>query len=632
MKKTIYITLTVLVSLILASCQKINQGLTRLPLDDVTPENYFQNASQCAIWMNRSYYNFVSSSESWQSSTDDCYLQSVLSSYQQGTRLSTSSYQWDWGDVRRINVYFQYHDNCTDVESRKRYDGEAYLFRAWAYFNKVRVLGDVPWYEEVIGSTDEDLLRKPRDPRGYVMLKIIDDLDRAIEYLPTERDCARMTRWSALLLKSRFCLFEGTWRRYHNDDEFTPKNDPTEWTDWKTGEKKSVNLNDEYFLKLAAEAAEEVIDNSGYKIYNDDGKTMSYRNLFCSDDAKSDEVMLAHMYNYAQLKHGYSTVYYYTTRTAGFSRRFVNHYLCSDGTAFTSKSGHETTWFLDEVKDRDPRLSQTIMCPGYVQMGETVGTINDLQKTCTGYKPIKFTGRKENCNQGSGTADCPTLRYAEVLLCFAEAKAELGTLTQSDLDKSINQLRDRVGMPHLQIDCALDSWLAGLYHNYVKSPSSQKALILEVRRERTVEMVLEGRRMYDLFRWCEGSLITNRGSYDGTINEKTVSGGTAWYGVYVPKLPSSGSAFYDMDGDGANDFELYRDKQEDMTCTGCKISDLKLYNPSAEKGQETTSECGYITAFRDDYFTFREDRDYLSPISEHQIALTEGALEQNPNW
>ena len=151
----------------------------------------------------------------------------------------------------------------------------------------------------------------------------------------------------------------------------------------------------------------------------------------------------------------------------GFTRRFMNHYLMADGTRFTDKQGYETMFYTDEVKNRDPRLQQTVLCPNYIQKGETTVTANDLTAYC-GYRPIKFVGTKDHDGAAKSTSDWPLMRAAEVYLNYAEAKAELGTLKQEDLDISINKIRERAKMPDLNLTDANsnpDPYLAACYPN-----------------------------------------------------------------------------------------------------------------------------------------------------------------------
>lgn len=613
MKKTIYLTLAVIFAIFsLASCD-----LTRLPEDDVTPEIYFSSAAECELWLNPCYSNLLTGPNTVITYAADDYVMANPTSLILGNRLVTDSNSgaraWGWEIVRRINMFFQYCDNCKDEEAKEYYKGVAYFFRALAYYEKVRRFGDVPYYDTVIGSTDEEALTKSRDPRGYVMLRVMDDLDKAIARLSEEHSVARVNKWTALALKSRAALWEGTWRVYHANDAFAPKNDPVEF------DGKPVSLSAEYFLELAADAAEEVIDHGGYSLYTASGTDMSYRMLFASVDAKAEEVMLAVLYNYNVLRFGHNLPNKYEEQSIGFTKRFMNHYLMTDGTRFTDKPGYEKAWYLDEVKDRDPRMAQTVLCPGYIQLDKTEPTINNLDRTYTGYKPIKYIYDEACLSQNSATNDYPLFRLAEVMLNFAEAKAELGTLAQTDLDKSINKIRSRAGMPDLKMDVTLDPYMASCYPNYTRSRSSQKALLLEVRRERTVELVLEGFRIFDMLRWAEGGKLVNGGSDEVEASP--------YWGTYLP-----GPGLYDMDGDGQADFEVYDDAPTVAGLANISISSLgdKLYDP--DDPTNPSPKKGYMTGFRDYKVVWDEGKDYLYPIPLKQITLTYGNLEQNPGW
>ncbi len=616
MKKIYYIITILVAAAALSSCDKINGSLNRYPIDDVNVETYFSSEAECQLWLDRCYPQYLSTALSgclyW---GDDCVNNDPFSIVE-GTRLVTSANTgetaWGWDTMRRINLFLEHADNCKDEEVRNRYIAVARFFRALGYFEKVKRFGDVPYYDFVVSSTDEAALRKPRDPRGYVMQKVMEDLDFAIAYLSDETNVARVTKWSALALKSRAALFEGSWRIYHANDEFAPQNDPE-------------GVDTEYFLNLAADAAQQLIDGKKYSIYSK-GEA-PYRTLFNSDDACEEEVILAKLYNNtaAELKNmGHSLPYYFTNKSFGFTKRFVNMYLCSDGTRFTDKPGYETAWYLDEVQNRDPRLSQTILCPGYKVVDDTEYTIDDFGSTMTGYKPIKWASRADNNLQNKAIADLAIFRYAEVLLNYAEAKAELGTLTQDDLDKSVNRIRARVGMPALSIDVALDSYMASCYPNYTRSNSAQKAVLLEIRRERVIELVLEGSHLWDMLRWGEGAQML-----DNCYPRFGIENITGYFGVYIP-----GPGLYDMDGDGVKDFEIYTDKKTSGAeiKKSIKMSSLKLVDP--ENPTNGAPAKGYITAYQSIGYCYRwqENRDYLYPVPQPQINLTEGALTQNPNW
>lgn len=622
MKKLTYIASIAAIVMGFSACEKINESLTRLPLDNISPDNYFSNESECQLWLNKCYEEYIVSPVSGSQWCSDELVSNDLSNWMNDMRLKTSENSgetyWGWETMRRINLFLENSEKCEDLEVRLRYEGEARFFRAMGYFDKVKHFGDVPWYDHVVSSTDEADLKRPRDPRGYVMLQIMKDLDFAAQYLPEEPSISRVTKWAALAFKSRVALFEGTWRIYHSNDVFAPKNDPSEF------DEKPVSLSAEYFLKLASDAALQVMNSGKYSIYTKGDEP--YRSLFNSDEAIADEVILAKIYNNAtsELKNfGHSLPYNYDQYNISTPRRIMNMYLCKDGSRFTDKTGNATMWFLDEVKDRDPRLSQTFICPGYKMVGASLLTPNTFYKTYTGYKPMKFAADEDHAAMNKGVADMPVIRYAEVLLNYAEAQAELNTLDQAGLDKSVNLLRSRVGMPALKEDATLDNYMASCYPYYTMSKGT-KALVLEVRRERITELIFEGFHRYDVLRWREGAQQRNdKYALCGTT--------TGYFGVYVP-----GCGLYDMDGDGIKDFEIYATNPTSGTgipvTNTKKISDLNLVDP--ENPAEANPGKGYMTAYKADSAcaTWNEEKDYLYPIPQAQIDLTGGALEQNPGW
>ena len=606
-------------------CEKINKGLTCTDPDALSPETYFANESQCQLWLNRCYANYLTSPASTCQWCSDAGVTSDVNGWMNNTRLVTSANtgetMWGWTTMRYINMFLENSYKCKDDAVRLKYEGEARFFRALNYYQKVCHFGDVPWYDHVVSSSDRQDLCRPRDPRGYIMLQIMKDLDFAIENLSSVPSLARVTKWTALALKSRVALFEGTWRVYHRDDAFAPKNDPTEF------DGKAVSLSAEYFLKIAADAADEVIESGVYSIYSSGAEP--YRAIFGSEDAIGDEIILAKFHTRAtsELKNfGHSLPFNFQQYSISVPRRIMNMYLCTDGSRFTDIPGNETMFFSEEVKNRDPRMGQTFICAGFKYTGDQNTTINNFYKTFTGYMARKWVDTKEKAESGMGTSDLAIFRYAEVLLNYAEAKAELGQLTQADLDKSVNLLRKRVGMPSLKTDVSKDSYMAKCYPNHELTQGHQEALVLEVRRERIIELIFEGFQRYDVLRWKEGAQQNNT-QYPALCG----TGNTGYYGVYVP-----GVGLYDMDGDGVNDFEIYETSKtsgpEIAPANAVKLSSLNLTDP--ENPEAVNPSKGYMTGYKNDssFASWDEDRDYLYPIPLPQITLTGGILSQNPGW
>lgn len=550
-----------------------NDSLDLSPEDTLSPESYFANATQLELWTNQ-FYSQLEEAEATVGDNADDNIDNELGKTLMGQRSASDESGWTWTMLRKINYYLQNSDKCKAEASRKQYDGVAYFMRAYFYFKKVRRYGDVPWYDQVLNSSDDELLKKPREDRGIIMDHVMADLDKAIEMLPTKKDNVHVTKWTALALKSRAALYEGTWRKY-----------------------RGMADADKY-LKLAAEAGEDFINNSGYKLYSTGNEP--YRTMFYSIDCVSDEVILTRKYSStANIMHG--VPFNIINQKQGLTKRFMDHYLMKDGTRFSEIAGYETMNYIEETKNRDPRMAQTVLCPGYIQAGASKVTANDMS-SCSGYRPIKFVGNSAYDGANKAYSDFPLFRAAEVYLNFAEAKAELGTLTQADIDKSINKIRTRANMPGLDMVSANanpDALLKSFYPNVTQSANT--GVILEIRRERTVELVMEGFRLWDMFRWKEGKQLTMQ--YEGPY--------------------FAGPGEYDMDQDGKADFLLYTDSKGDFKGTAMKIGkDIYLKNNTS----------GRMIALPNIKVEFDESRDYLWPIPADERVLTGGILTQNPGW
>ena len=563
--------------------------LNLVPEDRVTPSTFFNTESNLELFTNNFYPSILPGGDAIYADEADGIIAPLLKDAISGQRIipetSGGVDGWGWDALRQINYYLENSHMCTDDEARDHYDGVARFFRAYFYFYKVRRYGYVPWYDHVIGSADTDDLNKPRDSRELVMQNVIADLDWAIDHLRREKDVYRVTRWTALALKSRVCLFEGTFRKYHGI------------SDW------------EKYLEECAEASDIFMNESGYSLYKQ-GST-PYKDLFASLDANTTEIILAR--DYSQSLSIVHDVQNYEISSgsgcAGVTRRITGSYLMRDGKRFSDQEGYEKMEFLDEVKNRDPRFAQTFRTPGFQIDGASAPP--DLRVAKLGYQPMKYYISKQWDN--TSVNDLPIFRTAEVYLNYAEAKAELGDLKQDDLNRSVNLIRDRVNMPDLIMADANndpDEWLMTAqwgYPNVTKSDFT--GVILEIRRERTIELFMEGFRYYDLMRWKEGKAFEQ-----------------PFLGMYF-----HGPGDYDLDGDGKPDVYLY-----DGTSTGSssapvhlKLNDqIYLYDPDTKQ----VGTKGYLITHQDFTRHWNEDRDYLYPIPTKDRILTNGALSQNPGW
>lgn len=565
------------------------------PLSQISPATYFKTETDLQLFSNTFYNNLLDKDP--YDDQSDLYIQQDLSAEMIGGNKRTvpnSGGGWSWGDLRKMNTLLAYIDQCEDEAAIVKYTALTRFFRAYFYFDKVKRFGDVPWYDVELGSADEDLY-KPRDSRELVMTRMIEDIDYAIENLPSAVSTFRVNKWAALALKARFCLYEGTYRKYHQ-----------------------LNLegNDySYYLQQSAAAAEELIKEGPYSLYSTGNPNKDYLMLFAQEDASTEEYILAIKFDFSLGIYHNATAHTVvaTQGRPGVTRKMINSYLKVDGTAFTDQEGWQETAFVEEVKDRDPRLAQSIRTPGYTRIGKTEVLAPDLTGSVTGYHPVKYvqdptaSGGNVDRNERS-TCDIPVFRYAEVLLNYAEAKAELGALTQNDLDISINELRNRVGMPDLNMQTANanpDWYLSSAEYGYTNVAGSNKGVILEIRRERAIELTQEGFRFDDLVRWKAGTAI------DQEI-----------HGMYFQQ-PGE----YDLTGDGVADVILYEEGTS---------------KPSAPDGVQvlligqdillTEGNRGYIFYHKNIARTkFSEVRDYLYPIPINERSLNKN-LTQNPGW
>ncbi len=534
--------------------------------------------------------------------THDHSAKMSIGTYEQGAYTINTSTSWSWSSIRNVNYFIKYNTDPDVAEDvRNNYTGIARLFRAYLYYDKLITYGCVPWIDKPLDPTDEELY-KSQDNRDVIIRNIMDDLDYAAENILEDKITPysnTVNKWTALALKSRICLFEGTFRKYHEGDV-------TLWTLPADAQPAS------YYLQLAADAAEELMDLGPHKLYTTGHPDYDYQNLFSNYDADAGEFILAIDYDYSlKCFHDASGVALLPVCGRNSpTRAFVDHYLMADGTRYSSKSGWSTKTFADQVAGRDPRLHQTIRIPGY---NYTVLTTNrakfcDMDCSLTGYSINKFVMSPDNLTmnniRSNSYNDLPVIRLAEVYLIFAEAKAELGNLTQQDLDKSVNKLRQRAGMPDLKLTVANgspDPYLASSETGYPNVGGANKGVILEIRRERVVELALEGLRYADLLRWAAGERITK-----------------GLYGMYFP-----GAGEYDWDNDGNADICLYSGSKPSTSATFVyKIgTDITL----------TQGNKGYVDPRPTYTFSFDPERDYLYPIPSNERVMNHSLL-QNPGW
>ncbi len=579
MKHTIINALFLSAAIACISCEDM---LDYQPKDRLSPDTYFKTETDCELWTNN-YYTVFPSAEGIYSEPYDVIVRDVLADEISGVRkpMPTDG-NWNWEKLREMNFFLSRASQIEDESVRLEYEGLTRFFRAYFYFEKVKRYGDVPWVDRPLGS-DEEELYKGRDSRESVMEKVMEDVDFAIANLPEVQNVYRVTRWTARALKSRIALFEGTFRKYHGLDGY------------------------EEFLQACVNASEPFLTGP-YSIYTS-GST-PYQDLFTSQNAIETEIILARAYTSAISGMTHDVNGHLTGATMGrpgMTRNVVNMYLMRDGSRYTDQADYATKTFVEECKNRDLRMAQTLRTPGYKRIGGSKELAPDLSRSTTGYQLIKYlTEEKYDANKAS-TNDMPLFRLAEVLLNYAEAKAELGTLKQADLDNTIRPLRVRAGLPDLDMEEANanpDPYLSSSETGYANVTGANKGVILEIRRERTLETPMEGLRYWDIMRWKEGKRF-----------EKPIEG------LYFP-----GTGEYDLDGNGSVDVCIY--DTEKAPGNSADVLYLKLGSDIVLSGETSGNVLAHSTQQR----IWNEERDYLYPIPTDDRVLTQGAISQNPGW
>ena len=563
-------------------CISCEDMLDYQPKDRLSPDTYFKTETDCELWTNN-YYTVFPSAEGIYSEPYDVIVRDVLADEISGVRkpMPTDG-NWNWKKLREMNFFLSRASQVEDESVRLEYEGLTRFFRAYFYFEKVKRYGDVPWVDRPLGS-DEEELYEGRDPRESVMEKVMEDVDFAIANLPEVQNVYRVTRWTARALKSRIALFEGTFRKYHGLDGY------------------------EEFLQACVNASEPFLTGP-YSIYTS-GST-PYQDLFTSQNAIGTEIILARAYTSAISGMTHDVNGHLTGATMGrpgMTRNVVNMYLMRDGSRYTDQADYATKTFVEECKNRDLRMAQTLRTPGYKRIGGSKELAPDLSRSTTGYQLIKYlTEERYDANKAS-TNDMPLFRLAEVLLNYAEAKAELGTLKQADLDNTIRPLRVRAGLPDLDMEEANahpDPYLSSSETGYANVTGANKGVILEIRRERTLETPMEGLRYWDIMRWKEGKRF-----------EKPIEG------LYFP-----GTGEYDLDGNGSVDVCIY--DTEKAPGNSADVLYLKLGSDIVLSGETSGNVLAHSTQQR----IWNEERDYLYPIPTDDRVLTQGAISQNPGW
>ncbi len=603
MKKISYILFLGCI-LTLVSCESF---LDRTPIAQIGSSDYFTSESALINYTNGFLVDYVPNAATLAHGDE---FSDIIATSHSTTFLTapqwTASLQdgWDtsdWNPIYNINYFLVHFREVPDLseEAYNHYEGTARFWRAWKYWDFVKTFGAVPWYDYPIDPEDEESLYKGRDNREDVMAKVLEDLNFACENLYSTGEwvnCQRVSKYVALALKARICLFEGTYRKYHSVD-------PSTGQAWKDASGSTTFLNE------CVNACKELMDSGVYKLVDDgteEGRKTQYRKLFTSEAIDYTEIIWAREYSTA-MNVLHSLTWNFTSPTYGEQwspvQTLVQTYLHLDGSRhkeYLEKQGNgetvTTQEFADEVSDRDYRLSQSVLTPGYTRIVSGVETLysQNMVVTLTGYQTIKWIlDSSEYDTTNNSNNSLPIFRYAEVLLNYAEAMAELGQFSESVWNQTIKPLRERAGVDG-SYRTDIDQDLADYY-------SLTNSDLVEIRRERTIEMLLENIRYDDLMRWHLGELLNN-----------------TWYGIYIPEMYEP----YDLDGNGTIDICVVNDSSE-ITDNSYNYIILNESTHSLENGDN-----GRLVWNVDRYF---DEQRYLHPIPKTALDINPN-LGQNYYW
>lgn len=611
MKKNIFII--ALMSLAaFSSC--VDDVLNRPELSKPVDNNFWRNEADFRMYVNDYYTNyFVGYNSGWSTAwgagaygsgayvfSDDVVTtgkQPLFTNTVPSSRYSTSltpdmlteysGANWNFAWVRKTNLLMErletYKDNLT-AEAYEHWMGVAKFFKGYEYYRLVCSFGDVPWYETTVQSDDFDTQYKDRDSRETVMDNVYALFADAMTKIRTSDGDNMLNRYVAAGFISRVMLFEGTWQKYHNNN---------------------TTLANKY-LQQAVDAAEIVMNSGKYAISGD------FRSLFCTQDLKGHpEMLMYRVYDASQsvthMQASYSNGVESQSRAANLA--FAKSFICSDGKVYqnsTLENGSKLD-LQNMLKTRDSRFEAMFR----KTPDNDAASLLYVEKFCPREGTAMETpGTNPIYGSNTNTNDAPVIRYSEVLLNWIEAKAELGTAGQADIDKSINALRDRDLAPeaialgvqktaHLTLPVAADFDPA--------RDADVDPLIWEIRRERRMELAYEHSRLADIRRWKKLDYMDNE-KYPDTM-----------LGLWInmsEELPAL------LDGDKDGNYIARQVMKEDGT--------VVTYD-----GSNAADMVGYYVPLNAQPRDVFSDRNYLAPVGELQISTYSQkgyTLTQTKGW
>lgn len=604
MKKTnLIIYLTIILGL--SSCYDLNKE----PEGVLSTTNPFTSTGEMMSYLDQFYQNAVRVQDfgvgggggiaGGDVHSDNMSSNSVSTRLAGENSLSNAASLSNYNQIRNVNFFLNNLDSENPEKGSPLYNqyvGEGYYFRAWYYYQMFVSYGQLTWVNRPL-EPNMEIMQLERDSRTVIADSILADLDKAIQLLSEQSNSSsmRIHRDVARALKSEVALFEGTWEKYHKAKN-TPFYDPS-ITDEKINK----------YFEISATAAKEVMDRNVWAIHSTGDINDDYRKIFQTTDlSNNSEVLWFKMYDGTEIGNSVNRYLNRGGGEVGVTASLVDDYLTIDGKPFVGEEKlNAKKVFGNELLPslRDPRLAQTVATPGQLLRPDDVPpyyVVPPLDPSgswtnTTGYSLLKhvqidFTGDLDA--EGKGATPAIQFRYADILLNYAEALAELnGANNAQKIIAALQPLRDRVGMPVVDFDREYNQDPDYAFRNIDK-------YIQAVRRERRVEKAAEGTRLTDILRWAAADELI------------------------VGKWPK-GALFIgsNLEGHPVYDNNLVYDQPSDnnLFLTGSPEDEYRYIVPSNPRGYENG-------------WQFNVNRDYLLPIQTRMLTLTDGKWEQNPGW
>ncbi|MBR2437776.1 MAG: RagB/SusD family nutrient uptake outer membrane protein [Bacteroidales bacterium] len=499
--KKIFTIISLFSVLALSSCADY---LDRKNLDSFDDQNFWSTEQSMRLFAQGTYTAYlVGYSNAWSwgryftsgGAADEFYNTSIWT-----TTTATSGNGWTFSYVRRHNLMIARADLLpVSDEAKNHWKGVGRFFRAMEYADLVWSFGDVPFYDtEIYPSDPIEVLYKERQPAAEVCLKIMEDYEFAANNVRLNDGANQVNRYLVLGMMSRELLELGTMLKYHGKDQNGAANTLLEKSKW---------------------AAEQLIASGKFAVVDD------YRGIFSSEDLSTNkEVIFYRQYKKDIVTHSlvtYSSAMFGESQS-GVTLKALNNWLCVDGLpikqspVYDYDKDNNIRYYEEMYANRDPRLYATLN--DEMRIGGIHNSPASTGICVSKFTPYSFTDSKEYSSDYNST-DAPIIRYGEVLLNYAEACAELGQFTQAVADQTINVLRNRnikkdnegevlPKLPKMVINGG-NVTANGVVVNDPDRDPSVDPILWEIRRERAVELFMEGHRRFDLKRWKKFSYIAN---------------------------------------------------------------------------------------------------------------------------